>query len=185
MKSRWVIVAVLVVLVVGGAATWWALHEDGQSESGFAACAKAGNPVGESYPRQCRNSKGEIFSEQVSGESFESKGGVSILVTSPQAGSVVPNPIEVKGQVPGSWSFEANFGVELLDADRKSVATSYATVDGDWMTRKKVTFTALVPFEPPKSKTGFLVLHKANPSDLEGKVDSVEIPIRFEAEGSG
>jgi hypothetical protein len=47
------------------------------------------------------------------------------------------------------------------------------------MTEKDVVFTALVPFEPPKSKTGFLVLHKANPSDLEGKADSVEIPIRF------
>lgn len=179
MKSRWVIAITLVVLVAAGAAAWWVLRTGGGGENGFAACAKAGNPVAESYPRQCRDSRGKIFTEDVTGSTVESKRGVSLLISAPKAGGVVANPIQVKGKVPGSWSFEANFGVELLDANRKSVATSYATVDGNWMTKKDVTFTALVPFKPPSTKTGFLVLHKANPSDIEGKADSVEIPIRF------
>jgi hypothetical protein len=179
MKSRWVIAVVLVVLTAAGATAWWVLRSGGDGEDGFAACAKAGNPVADSYPRQCRNSKGKIFSEDVSGATLESKGGVSVLVSSPKSDAIVSNPIRVKGKVPGSWSFEANFGVELLDAHRTSVATSYATVDGNWMTEKDVTFTALVPFKPPSTKTGYLVLRKANPSDIEGKADSVEIPIRF------
>jgi hypothetical protein len=113
-----------------------------------------------------------------SGE-FTSKGGARVFVTTPKSDSVVSSPLTIRGKVPGSWSFEANFGVEILDADRASVATTYATVHGDWMTEKDVNFTASVRFDPPKTKTGFLVLRKANPSDIEGKADSVAIPIRF------
>jgi len=185
MKSRWVIAAVLVVLVAAGATAWWALRSGGEPQSGFAACAKAGNPVGESYPRQCRDANGHVFTESVTGTTFTSTRGVDVLISEPRAHGVVSNPIQVKGKVPGSWTFEANFGVELLDAHRKSVATGYASVDGNWMTKKDVTFTALLPFEPPGTSSGYLVLHKANPSDIEGKADSVEIPIRFTAKGVG
>ena len=110
---------------------------------------------------------------------LRSERGVSILITTPHSGAVVSNPIRIRGKVPGSWTFEANFGVELLDAHRTLVATGYATVKGNWMTEQNVAFSASVPFEHPKSRTGFLVLHKANPSDLEGKADSVEVPVRF------
>ena len=131
-------------------ASWFGQRSEQDGKAG-AAATKAGNPVAESYPRQCRNSKGKIFTEDVSGATLESKGGVSVLISSPKSDAIVSNPIQVKGRVPGSWSFEANFGVELLDANRKSVATSYATVDGNWMTNKDVTFTALVPFKPPST----------------------------------
>jgi len=113
------------------------------------------------------------------GFTLKSKGGASVLISAPKPDAVVSSPLHVKGKVPGSWSFEANFGVELLDANHKPVATTYATVQGNWMTEKDVTFTALVPFKPPSTKSGYLVLHKANPSDSEGEADSVEIPIRF------
>jgi hypothetical protein len=179
MKSRWVIAVVVAVLVAAGAAAWWMLRSGDEPGGGFAACVKAGNPVGESYPRQCRDSTGNVFTENVTGAGFTSEHGVKVELSAPKSGAVVPNPVQVKGKVPGSWSFEANFGVELLDANRTSVATGYATVEGNWMTEKDVTFTGLLPFKPPASKTGFLVLHKANPSDTEGQADSVEIPIRF------
>jgi hypothetical protein len=179
MKSRWVFVVGLAVLVVAAGVGYWVMRSGSDDNGGFAACVKAGNPVLESYPRQCRNDDGQLVTEKVTGTAFESERGVSVFLSSPSADSVIPNPLQVKGKVPGSWTFEANFGVELLDARHTSIATSYGTVEGNWMTEKDVVFTALVPFEPPASKTGFLVLHKANPSDLEGKADSVEIPIRF------
>ena len=179
MKMRWILAAVAAVVVVAAGVSFWVFQPGSDGSGGFSACVKAGNPVAESYPRQCRDAKGRMFTEKVAGKTLESKRGVSVLISSPTAGSVVSNPVKVTGTVPGSWVFEANFGVELLDANRRSVASSYASVDGNWMTKKNVVFTALVPFEPPTSKTGFLVLNKANPSDLEGKADSVEIPIRF------
>jgi hypothetical protein len=179
MKARWVLAVGLAVVVAVVGVVFWVMRTGGDADAGFAACVKAGNPVLESYPRQCRNDNGTLVTEKPAGKTLRSDRGVSILVSSPATDSVIPNPLKVTGKVPGTWTFEANFGVELLDADRKSVATSYATVEGNWMTEKDVVFTALVPFEPPESKTGYLILRKANPSDIEGKSDSLEIPIRF------
>jgi hypothetical protein len=179
MKMRWMLAAVMAVVVVAAGVSFWVFRPGSEDGGGFSACVKAGNPVAESYPRRCRDAKGRMFTEKVSGKTLESKRGVSVLISSPTAGSVVSNPLKITGKVPGSWAFEANFGVELLDANRRSVASSYASVEGNWMTKKDVVFTALVPFEPPRSRSGYVVLHKANPSDLEGKADSVEIPIRF------
>jgi len=112
-------------------------------------------------------------------EVLRSERGATVEIASPHVGAVISSPVKIAGEVPGSWSFEANFGVEVLDSDRKSVATGYATVNGDWMTSERVRFTASVPFRRPESRTGFLVIRKANPSDREGTADSVEIPIRF------
>lgn len=113
------------------------------------------------------------------GPTYESTGGVRVTVTSPEKNAVVESPLLIRGTVPGSWTFEADFGIELLDANRKPVALSYATVKGDWMTERDLPFTARLTFTPPKSDSGVLILRKANPSGLEGKADSVEIPVRF------
>lgn len=110
---------------------------------------------------------------------FESKHGVSVTVTEPRSGDTITSPLKVSGIVPGSWSFEANFPVDIVDANHKPVAQGYATVTGDWMTEKPVKFTSSIPFKPPVTDEGFVVIHKANPSDDEATDDSVEVPIRF------
>jgi hypothetical protein len=109
-----------------------------------------------------------------------SKRGVSVSVKAPEQSAVVSSPLEVRGRAPGSWSFEADFPVEILDADRRSVAEGFATMQGEWMTEDNVDFVGEVEFAPPTSATGFVVLHKANPSGLEKNDDAVEIPVRFE-----
>lgn len=105
--------------------------------------------------------------------------GRTVVVTRPMTNAVVTSPLRVLGEVPGPWSFEASFGVEIQDAHHKQVAEHYATVQGDWMTEKDVPFTAEVTFKPPATESGFLVLHNANPSGDQSHDDSVEIPIRF------
>lgn len=105
--------------------------------------------------------------------------GRTIVVTKPATNAVVTSPLHVAGKVPGPWSFEGSFGVEIQDANHRRVAEHYATVQGDWMTEDDVRFTADVTFARPSTDSGFLVLHKANPSADESHEDSVEIPIRF------
>lgn len=111
---------------------------------------------------------------------YTSDRGVSVSVEAPEKDAVVSSPLEVRGRVPGSWSFEADFPVEVLDADRRSLAEGFATVQGAWMTEEDVDFTGRVEFDPPPTASGFLVLHRANPSGLPDHDDAVEIPIRFE-----
>lgn len=112
---------------------------------------------------------------------YTSKHGDSVTVNAPKAGDRVTSPLTVSGVVPGPWSFEASFPVEIVDAEHKKVAEGYATVKGDWMTEKPVAFTATVPFKAPVTDEGFLIIHKANPSGDQATDDSVEVPIAFGA----
>jgi hypothetical protein len=110
---------------------------------------------------------------------YTSDGGVEITVEVPRAEDEVTSPLEVSGHAPGSWSFEADFPVEILDADRRTVAEGFATMQGEWMTEDDVDFEGEIEFERPSTETGFLVLRRANPSGLRTNDDAVEIPIRF------
>jgi hypothetical protein len=111
---------------------------------------------------------------------FTSAGGVDLTVATPGKGTRIISPLEVGGQAPGSWSFEADFPIEVLDADRRTVGEGHATVKGDWMTESTVDFSGTIVFDPPSTTSGFLVLRKANPSGLPEHDDEVEVPIRFE-----
>ena len=110
---------------------------------------------------------------------YTSKHGDAVTINAPKAGDRISSPLTVKGVVPGPWSFEANFPVEIVDADRKKVAEGYATVEGDWMTTEPIAFTATIPFKAPATDDGFVILRKANPSGDQATDDSVEVPIAF------
>ena len=111
---------------------------------------------------------------------FTSSGGVDLTVETPREGATVTSPLDVRGRAPGSWSFEADFPIEVLDADRRTVAEGHATVQGDWMTEEDVDFAGVIEFDPPRTASGFLVLRKANPSGLPKNDDEVEVRIRFD-----
>ena len=110
---------------------------------------------------------------------YPSVRGVRVTVEQPLAEAVVESPLEVKGRAPGAWSFEADFPLEIMDEDRRTVAEGYATMQGEWMTEDDVDFVGEIEFEPPTSATGYLVLHRANPSGLKKNDDAVLIPVRF------
>jgi hypothetical protein len=110
---------------------------------------------------------------------YTSKHGDTVTVNAPKAGDRITSPLTVSGVVPGPWSFEANFPVEIVDADHKKVAEGYATVKGDWMTTEPIAFSATVPFKAPVTDDGFVVIRKANPSGDQATDDSVEVPIKF------
>jgi hypothetical protein len=103
----------------------------------------------------------------------------NIQVIEPAPGALVASPLPVLGVVRGPWYFEGSFPVELLDANRNSVATTHAETPGEWMTEDFVSFAAMVEFTPPATDTGFVVLKKDNPSGLPEHDAQVEIPVRF------
>ncbi|MEW6019778.1 MAG: Gmad2 immunoglobulin-like domain-containing protein [Pseudomonadota bacterium] len=118
-------------------------------------------------------------STTASGE-FTSEKGVTILVSTPAENETVSSPLTVTGQVPGNWSFEASFPVQLLDSDGNMIAQEPAQLQGDWMTTELVDFEVTLTFTaPPGGGTGTLVLKKDNPSGMADKDDELRIPIRF------
>lgn len=113
-------------------------------------------------------------------QQFTSEDGVTIKLDDLSANQTVASPLEVEGQVPGSWSNEAIFSIEVRDNSGNLLGQGRATLSGDWMTEAYVPFDSTVSFTVPSGVTaGQLVLVKANPSGQPANADSVTIPVKF------
>ena len=142
----------------------------------FDECMAAGNPVMESYPRQCRTAEGELFVEKIDKNSDKSD---LIQVDSPKLGATIESPIEVKGKARGYWFFEASFPVKVVDENGVLLGLGIAQAEGEWMTEEFVPFSVKIRFEVSTSTSGYLVLEKDNPSGDPTRDDELKIPIVF------
>ena len=149
----------------------------------FEECVAAGNPVMESYPRQCRSADGELFVEHIGNELEKND---LIQLHTPRPNQIITSPLEITGEARGHWFFEASFPVILTNWDGLIIAEYYASASDEWMTEDFVPFTSTLEFESPYKKgdpdffkRGTLILKKDNPSGLPENDDALEIPIVF------
>lgn len=196
-KSR-VVVLVGVLIAVVAVIVLFVLTRDSDTQdevevASFKECVAAGFEILETDPQECRTDDGQSFTEESSVPTHEptdeapstehaSEKGVVMSIDSPLLGELVTSPLAITGSVPGSWSFEASFGIEVLDANGEHLGEGFAVLggeEGEWMTENMVPFESTVEFTSSPTETGTLVLHKANPSDDRSRDDRVEIPIRF------
>lgn len=144
----------------------------------FEECVSTGNPVMESYPRQC-SYNGQTFTENVGNAPAKAD---LIRLTYPRPNQVIQSPLIVTGEARGNWFFEASFPVYLTDWDGKIIATGIAQARGEWMTTNFVPFEAKLTFDLDKnlySNRGTLILRKDNASGLPEHDDALEIPVLF------
>ena len=102
-----------------------------------------------------------------------------IAVDLPERGAVVAAPLEVRGRARGTWFFEGDFPLVLLDGRGNLVAQGFATAQGEWMTTEFVPFSAVLRFESPEPGRGRLILKKDNPSDRRELDDALVVPVVF------
>jgi len=102
-----------------------------------------------------------------------------IIVFTPLPDQLITSPLIITGEARGTWFFEANFPVSLLDSNENVLALHYAATEEEWMTEDFISFTATIKFEDPETATGFLILDKNNPSDIRGYDAQIIIPVRF------
>lgn len=165
------------ILILVSAGFLWQLNKETPLVTSFEECVSAGNPVMESYPRQCR-SGGQNFTESVGNELEKAN---MIRLNTPRPNQVIKSPLIIEGEARGNWYFEASFPVFLTDWDGLIIASGIATAQTDWMTTEFVPFTAKLEFKNPTYKNnGSLILKKDNPSGLPENDDALEIPIFFE-----
>lgn len=112
---------------------------------------------------------------------FVSPKGVTTTLDNWTTNKILTSPATITGTVPGNWSFEASFPIEVLDASNGSLVKTPAHLTGDWMTTQPVPFTVTLTFAQPASATGILRLHKDNPSGMATNDDMVDVPVRFSA----
>lgn len=108
---------------------------------------------------------------------FTSLKGVTATIYIPLVDQQARNPVVVLGQIPGNWSFEASFPVQLTNSKGVVIAQSNAQIYGDWMTSSLVPFSAKLDYPTSESGTGNVVLKKDNPSGLPSNDDQISIPV--------
>lgn len=185
--SRMVKVVLLLALLAAGlfvAAREW---KRVPRVASFEECVAQGNPVMESYPRQCR-AGGRSFREDIGNELEKDD---LIRLASPRPNDEVATPLTVRGVARGNWFFEASFPILVVDWDGKIIGQGLATAEGEWMTADFVPFVGVVAFDMavtrgqysrramPAGRQGTLILRKDNPSGLSEHDDALEIPIKF------
>ena len=113
---------------------------------------------------------------------YTSTKGVVLRLDRKLEDTLLTSPLTITGSVPGNWSFEADFPVELQDSTGRMLAQQPATLQGDWMTTEYVPFTVTLDYvEPEERQTAKLILHKSNPSGLDENDDRVEIDVLLSA----
>ena len=169
---------IILILIITSLTMVWQLKNRKKIEvANFEECARLGNPIMESYPRQCRFNE-KTFTENIGNELEKNN---LIRITTPRPNDVIKSPLEITGEARGVWFFEANFPIVLTDWDGLIIAESYATAQSEWMTKEFVPFKATLIFKNPQYKNnGTLILKKDNPSGLPEHDDALEIPILFD-----
>ncbi|MBI1998737.1 MAG: peptidylprolyl isomerase [Parcubacteria group bacterium] len=181
---KWYVACAALVIAVGGYFLFAQKINNGIAITNFEECAQVGNPIMESYPRQCRTADGKTFAEEI-GNILEKAD--LIRLDSPQPNEAIGSPLIVRGSARGNWFFEASFPLILTDWDGKIIAESFAQAKSDpatgevnWMTSEFVPFEGTLIFETPSyGERGALILKKDNPSGLPENDDALEVPIMF------
>jgi len=102
-----------------------------------------------------------------------------IRVTSPLANQAITSPFLIEGEALGTWYFEGDFPIKLLDGEGNLISTTFAVAQGEWMTEEFVPFQATLEFSQPTTAQGTLILEKDNPSGLPENAEQLEIPVTF------
>ena len=116
------------------------------------------------------------------GSHQESSNGL-IVINYPQEGDEISSPLVVKGEARGTWFFEGDFPVVVVDWDGLIIGEGYATTKENWMTEDFVEFEGIIEFTREESSmyrdNGAVIFQKDNPSGLPENDDAREIPIVF------
>ena len=144
--------------------------------SSFTECVEAGNPIVESYPAQCRTPSGKVFVKDIGNEHDKED---IIYINTPRPNSLVVSPLVIEGEARGTWFFEGDFPVQLLDGDGREVAVGFVSSNEEWMTEAFIPYYGELVFEIPNTTTGTLILKKDNPTGLPEHDDMLYVPVRF------
>ena len=91
---------------------------------------------------------------------------------------IITSPLIIEGEARGTWYFEADFPVLLLDENGDQIALAIAFAQDYWMTEDFVPFKVELKFNVQKRiQRGILVFKKDNPSDLPEYDDEFRIPV--------
>jgi len=101
-----------------------------------------------------------------------------IVVYIPKDNQEVENPIIIKGKAKGSWFFEGQFPIDLIDTSGNILSSSVAIAESDWVTEKYINFSSELTYsKSTTTKQVIVVLHKNNSSGNPNFDKQILIPV--------
>jgi hypothetical protein len=95
-------------------------------------------------------------------------------------GQKVSGIINLIGSVKGNYFFEANIGVNVLDANKKTILGGHGTATTDWMSEGPVSFEATLNLTNLPKGPAYIQIANDNPSGIEANNKFIYIPIMIE-----
>lgn len=102
-----------------------------------------------------------------------------IKISKPSLGQEISSPLEISGQAPGSWFFEANLSLKLVNDANEILAEKNYMTSKNWMTQEMISFETQLEFGNPEANAGYLRIDKANPSGRPQNANQFFWPITF------
>lgn len=103
----------------------------------------------------------------------------ALILETPKRGGVITSPLHIQGRARGEWFFEGSFPVYIFEDSGRELGIGIAQAQAEWMTSDFVPFRADVGFREARTKRGFLVLKRNNPSSVPQKNSEFKIPVAF------
>ena len=96
--------------------------------------------------------------------------------------SVTPNQevsgkMHVTGTVKGGYFFEANIGLNILNAAKQMLKAGHGTATTDWMTAGPVSFQGDLDFTSLPKGNAYIEIHNDNTSGLPQNDKFIRIPV--------
>jgi hypothetical protein len=111
--------------------------------------------------------------------------GVPITLNNLDSGDIVEVGTEIEGSIVGSWFFEGDFPIRVLDRQGDEIGVVLARAKGDWMTEEEVDFSFVLDIDIDDESIVVLKLEKSNPSDLEENSDYAQISVSVKPKDDG
>ncbi|MEA1929347.1 MAG: GerMN domain-containing protein [Patescibacteria group bacterium] len=105
-----------------------------------------------------------------------------LVVSQPLADDVIESPLTVEGQALGSWFFEGQFALTLIDGEGEVLGETLVLAslgaDNEMGPEAMVPFDTIMLFGETEAGTGHLIFEPANPERGEDQL-FVKLPVRF------
>lgn|SRR3989338_8351903 len=152
------------------------LNRETGSARTFIQCAEEGNPIMESYPRQCRFPDGTLAVEVIAASSSSSQ--ANIVVTEPASGEEIGNPVIIRGQ---ARVFENTFSYRIIDAaDGTILLEDHAMASAPDIGQFGI-FEVKATYNLPQSVIGTIEVFEYSAKD-GSEINMVRIPVFFKEE---
>lgn len=179
MKRTLGILIVSILLVAAVSVTWWygARQSPDLAPGGGTNTSDSATDTPEGQAPEADSTDPAVAEQPLS---YTSPKGVTIKLDQSITGSALVSPLTIRGQIPGNWSFEASFPVEVRGADGSLLAQQPAQLQADWMTENYVPFEVTLSFDAGSQKTGTIIFRKDNPSGLPENDDNITVSVLFQ-----